>query len=272
MATRQLGRYDILHARLKDRVAIIAGGACGIGRSTALLFAQQGAKVMIGDIEEKEGIYTLEMLCSSGGLGAFLRTDISTGSECAALVANTIDRFGTVDIVVVVPAWAESGRVTEVSDEGWRKTFSVSVDGARWLCASAIPYMVEKRSGSIVSVSSVQWFSGIPQHCAYISAKAALTAMMKSIAIDYGPYNIRANSVSPGAIDSTPTLRSLSCPEDYQASANRPVLRRHGSPEEVARAILFLASDDSSYVTGHDLVVDGGIAIHHAMKTATGQQ
>jgi NAD(P)-dependent dehydrogenase (short-subunit alcohol dehydrogenase family) len=251
--------------RFEGKVAIVSGGGTGIGAATAALFSREGASVTITGRRPEP----LEQVAVAIGATA-IPGDTSSGVAVDALVATTVDRFGGLDVVVANAAVGFGGAAGEVSDDAWRRTLDVNLTGAMRLVRSALPHLVRRPGAAIVLVSSVSGLVASPRGTAYEVSKAGLLALMRSVALDYGPLGVRCNAVCPGwvhtpmgdrAVAEIATEREVSVDDAY-ALVNQPVpLRRAGTPEEVAACCAFLASDDASYVNGAVLVVDGGGAI-----------
>ncbi len=248
--------------QLKDKVALITGGASGIGRATALLFAQEGAAVAVVDIDEEAGEAVAQEIVESGGRAIFIRCDVTNAEDCRNAVQRTLDEFGRLDILFNNAGIIRRASVVETTEEEWDRVMAVNVKSV-FLCSKyAIPVMTETGGGVIVNTASGWGLVGGKDAASYCASKAAVVNLTRAMAIDHGPQNIRVNAVCPGDT-ATAMLRSEArqlgarAEEFFKEAANRP-LRRVGTPEEIARAVLFLASDASSFVTGTALVVDGG--------------
>ena len=243
--------------RLKDKVAIVTGGANGIGRAIAELFAEEGAWVLVVDIEEPEGKAAVAGIRQRGGAAEFCRSDVSSQSEAAHAVGVAAERNGRIDILCNNAAYlGHFHGILESTDEEWSKCINVALLGTHYFTKATLPYMIKQRNGSIVNVVSIQAMAGMMTSVAYTATKAALLGYTLSAAYDYGPSNIRVNSLCPGPIQT----RISAKPGDphYQWQCDNTVLGRVGKPREVAYAAVFLASDEASYVTGVTLPVDGG--------------
>jgi len=248
--------------RMRGKVAIVTGGASGIGRATAVLFAREGAAVVVADIDEAAGQQTVELVKAVGAEGMFVRTDVSRSEDVNRLVSATVDRHGRLDNLVNNAFWGVLNQpVTETSDEDWTRTVDVTLRGTFNGCRAAIPAMVASGGGSIVNLSSVAGVKSSPRFAAYSAAKGGVGALTRSVALDYGGQGIRVNAVAPGTIE-TPAITSiLSDPVRREYLESKILLGRLGQPDDIARAILFLASDESSFMTGQIMVVDGGRCI-----------
>jgi meso-butanediol dehydrogenase / (S,S)-butanediol dehydrogenase / diacetyl reductase len=245
--------------RLQDKTAMVTGGATGIGQAIALRFAEEGASVTIADVNEPGGEKTAK---EAGGL--FVACDTSQPEEAAGAVASTVETFDGLD--VLVNSAAHLGGYCDVSEmtEGeWRDVLAVTLDGVFHCSKYAVAEMITRGGGSVIHISSAEAITGVATHAAYVAGKSALYGLTRSMAIDFGKRGVRVNCISPGIIDAgRPDLEELKQrPEVMRFWSEMTVLARMGRPEEVAAAALFLASDESSYVTGQNLAVDGGWTI-----------
>lgn len=246
----------------KDKVVLITGAGSGIGRKTAIMFAERGAKVAVNDISEERGKETVEMIKSNGGEAIFILGDISISSEAERIVKETIDTFGRLDILVNNAGIVLAGKVENTSEEDFDKTMAINVKGPFLLSKFAIQQMKKQGGGVIVNVSSEAGLKGIPDRFAYSVSKGALISLTKSIAIDYAKENIRANCVCPGTTYTqglAERLKKLPNPDEVlRQMAERRPLGRLGREEEIAFAILFAACDEAAYMTGSIINIDGG--------------
>jgi NAD(P)-dependent dehydrogenase (short-subunit alcohol dehydrogenase family) len=248
--------------RLDGRVALITGAASGMGRQAAELFASEGARVVISDVTEETGREVVEAIRSSSGDSAFVRADVSTAADVEAMVRFTVDTFGGLHVLynnagVFHP---DDGGTVETSEQVWDRTISINLKGV-WLgCKYGIPAMLDSGGGSIINVASfVALMGAATAQIAYTTSKGGVLSMTREIAVEYARRGIRANALCPGPIE-TPLLAELM--SDPERRARRMVhipIGRLGQADEVARAALWLASDESSLMTGASLVVDGGI-------------
>jgi len=249
--------------RLEHKIALITGGATGIGRATALRLAQEGARVLIADLNEPGGQQTAD---DAGG--RFIHCDVSSSWDCDNAVGAAVDWFGGLHILVNCAAFLGGYHdIGTMDPTEWREGLSVSLDGVFYASHAAVPVIERSGGGAIVHIASVEGMMGASNHVAYVTAKSALFGLTKSMAIDLGKCGIRVNAVSPGPIDAgRPEVTKLlqDHPEFLQFWRDMTVLDRPGKPEEVANAVLFLASDEASYITGQNLAVDGGWTIGHA--------
>jgi NAD(P)-dependent dehydrogenase (short-subunit alcohol dehydrogenase family) len=244
--------------RLKDKIAIVTGGANGIGRAISELFAAEGAWVLVADIEQDPAEDTVCGIRKKEGRADFCRTDVSVYEDVARAVSYAVEQHGRIDILVNNAAYLSPTfhDVVEATDEEWNRCFRVAVMGTQYFTKETLPHMIPRKQGSIVNVVSIQALVGCPTSVAYAATKSALLGFTVCAAYDYGKYNIRVNALCPGPIQ---TRISPSPGEaHYVWQCQQTVLDRVGYPHEVAYAALFLASDEASYVTGVSLPVDGG--------------
>ncbi len=247
--------------RLKGKVALVTGGAAGIGRATALLLAREGAAVVVQDIKE-EGRATAEAIGAAGGRASFIRGDVTQAADAHAAVEKAVSDFGGLDILVNNAGIIRRASVVNTTEEEWDRVMAVNVKSVFLFSKAAIPVMARRGGGVIVSTASGWGLDGGKDAASYCASKAAVVNLTRAMAIDHAAENIRVNCVCPGDTD-TAMLREEARQLGQDAagflarSAQRP-LGRMGRPEEIAQAILFLASEASSYVTGTALVVDGG--------------
>jgi 3(or 17)beta-hydroxysteroid dehydrogenase len=251
-------RYPGGDVRLKDKVALITGSASGMGESTARLFAREGAKVMVADVLETEGAKIAGSIVASGGDAQFLHLDVAEETQWRAAVQKTVAAHGRLDILINNAGI--SGAVPDLLDVGYfDRLMAVNARGTFLGMKYAVPAMQKAGGGSIVNMSSISGFAGQQfVHMGYNGAKAAIRVMTKSAAVQFGKDRIRVNSVHPGLMPPMRTSVTAADPALRERVLKTIPLGRTGEPEEAALAILFLASDEASYITGTELVVDGG--------------
>ena len=248
--------------RLEGKVALITGGTAGIGSATAERFAREGAKVAITGRSTERGEQVVENIVANGGEAMFIRTDVRLAEDCRRAVDETLARFGKIDILFNNAGVFHPRTIPECTEEEWDETIESSLRGAFLMSKYVLPSMIEQGSGSIIHTSSGWGILGGDKAAAYCAAKGGLIVMAKAMAIDHGPDGIRVNCVCPGDV-LTPMMnddaekRGMSWDDYVAGAADRP-LGRVGTADEIADAVLFLASDESSFVTGESLVVDGG--------------
>jgi NAD(P)-dependent dehydrogenase (short-subunit alcohol dehydrogenase family) len=248
--------------RLEGKVALITGGTSGIGSATAIRFAQEGAKVAITGRNPERGEQVVQDIVASGGEALFIRSDVRKAEDCRQAVDLTLERFGRIDVLFNNAGVFHPKSIPDCTEEEWDETIDSSLKGAFLMSKYTLPSMIENGSGSIIHTSSGWGVLGGDKAAAYCAAKGGLIVMAKAMAIDHGPQGIRVNCVCPGDV-LTPMLsddaakRGMSW-DDYAVGAAERPLGRIGSPEDIANAVLYLASDESSFVTGDALVVDGG--------------
>jgi NAD(P)-dependent dehydrogenase (short-subunit alcohol dehydrogenase family) len=248
--------------RLQDKVALITGGSSGIGEATASLFAKEGAKIAITGRNETRGNAVTEQITKNGGHAVFISSDVRKSSDCQLAVDEILRAFGRIDILFNNAGVFYPHTTLDCSEEEWDEQIDINLKGAFLMSKAVLPHMVQRHSGVIINNSSGWGIVGGDAAVAYCASKGGVVLLTKAMAIDHGRQGIRVNCICPGDVD-TPMLpedsrmRGMKW-EDYLAGcANRP-LGRIGTPDEIAKAALFLASDDSSFMTGAALVVDGG--------------
>ena len=244
--------------RLENKVALISGGARGMGAVEAKLFAREGAKVVIGDMLESEGRQTEAEINETGGECRFIRLDVTSEADWARAVDEAVAAFGKLDILVNNAGIDRISSVEDTSESEWDLVMGINAKGVFLGTKAAIPAMRKVGGGSIVNISSVAALVG-GRTSAYAASKGAVRLLTKSTAIQYAAEGIRTNSVHPGVIETPMTLPLLDTEEDRELTVARYPLGRIGQPEEIAYGVLFLASDESSFMTGSELVIDGGL-------------
>ena len=243
--------------RLAGKVAIISGAAHGMGAEEARLFAREGAKVVIADVLEEEGKRLEAELQATDGAALFVRTDVTSEDDWRHVVQATVARFGKLDTLVNNAGLSSTSVPDPMDTEGWRRIMEVNATGVYLGTKYAIPAMQRAGGGAIVNISSIMGFvGGEGGHPAYHASKGAVRIFTKATAVQYGPNGIRVNSVHPGFMP--PMRSSHPDPEAREEQVHLTPLRRLGKPIEVAYGVLFLASDEASFITGTELVIDGG--------------
>ena len=243
--------------RLADKVAIVTGAANGIGKAIAELFAEEGASVLVADIEPEAGERCAQEICSRGGKAQFFRVDVSAPAEVGGAVKLAACWNGSIDVLCNNAAYmGPYHAVIESTPEEWDQCIQISLMGTHNFTKEVLPYMVGRKKGSIVNILSIQAMVGCMTSVSYTATKAALLGYTLSAAYDYGPHNIRVNSLCPGPIQTRISPRPGE--PHYKWQCEQTMLGRVGYPREVAYAAAFLASDEASYITGATLPVDGG--------------
>ncbi|SDI45904.1 SDR family NAD(P)-dependent oxidoreductase [Natribacillus halophilus] len=248
--------------RLKDKVAIVTGGSQGIGQGIAETFANEGAKVVVADVNEEAGRETVQALQNNEAEAFFQPTDVSDETSVMSLMKTAVEKYGGVDILVNNAAINFRKPVHETSLEEWNKLLGINLTGP-FLCSKyALPELQNRGGGSIINIASWHAEKTITRLAAYASAKGGLTALTRQMALDYGADQIRVNAVGPSTVD-TPllqkTFESLDDPDEaFRQTLDFQPMGRIGTTEDIANACLFLASDESTYVSGQTLMVDGG--------------
>jgi NAD(P)-dependent dehydrogenase (short-subunit alcohol dehydrogenase family) len=245
--------------RLAGKVALITGGASGMGQSEAMIFAREGARVVVADLLEVEGRQVADKIAAGGGQARFVALDVTSEGGWEQAVETAVSAFGRLDVLVYNAGISGTFDPDTLSTSAWDTLMNVNAKGVFLGMKHAIPRMRAAGGGAIVNISSISGFVGQPMlHMAYNASKGAVRIMTKAAAVQYAPDNIRVNSVHPGVMPAMRTSKVSADPE-WRAKMLRAVpMKREGRVEEVAHAVLFLASDEASYITGTELVVDGG--------------
>lgn len=252
--------------RVEGKVAFVTGAAMGIGKAAAVALAREGAKVAVGDIDDATGAQTVDEIRAAGGEAIFVHCDVASTPDMENLVNAAVDTFGSLTIAVNNAAVALGGTVRDISEETWNRVLNTNLTSVWRGMHLAIPHMQRAGGGAIVNVSSVQSLMGFPGWSAYAAAKGAINALTQQAAVEYALDKIRVNAVAPGTI-MTPMneriFRETDDPDALIKSWNDlHALGRFGEPDEVGNLILFLASDESSFITGEVIRVDGGATIN----------
>ena len=247
--------------RLEGKSCLISGGAKGLGAAQARLFAREGARVAVGDILDSGGARLVDELRASGADSLFVRLDVTSEGDWERAVGAVMEGFGALDVLVNNAGIYNRALVEDTTLEEWERVMSVNSSGVFLGTKHAIPAMRRSGGGSIVNMSSVAGLVGSRTQTVYNASKGAVRLLTKSTAVQYAPEGIRANSVHPGVIE-TDMLREVLRNEDERATRiSLTPIPRFGTPDDVAHGVLFLASDEASYVTGAELVIDGGLTV-----------
>ena len=245
--------------RLEGKVALITGGARGQGAAEAMLFAREGAKVVIADVLDREGMAVAAEIAELGGEALYVHLDVSSETDWRQAVDTIVSSYGKLDVLVNNAAIWRGGNVADTSSEQWDQVLAINAKGAFLGTKLAIPQMRNAGGGSIVNISSTAGLVGSRTSTAYSASKGAVRLLTKSTAVQYGAEGIRANSIHPGPIDTAMGDQVWPDAGSRDEAIQRTVLRRLGTPDDIANGALFLASDESSFMTGTELVIDGGL-------------
>lgn len=251
--------------RLDGKVAIVTGGAMGIGKAAALALAREGARVAAADVDAAGGQATADEIRGAGGEAFFQRTDVGASGDVEALVAATVQRWGGLHVLFNNVGVAIGGGAADMSEEDWNRVLNINLSGIWRGMKYAIPEMIKAGGGSIINTSSVQSLVGFQGWAGYAASKGAINSLTQQAAVEYAPHRIRVNAIAPGTI-MTPMNRRImeGMPEPdklLEQWSRAHALGRVGEPEEVAALVVFLASDESSFITGELIRVDGGMVI-----------
>lgn len=244
---------------LTGKVAIVTGAAQGIGAATATCLAASGVSVLVADIQSRKGEEVAAAITLAGGQASFVHTDVSDEAQIKRMVDGAMARYGRVDILVSNAHFEVGGSATELTAADWDQSYAVLVRALFLAAKYAIPHLQEAGGGSIINIGSVLGRYPTERYLTYTSAKAAVVQLSRQLALDYGPDGIRVNTVTPGDIWTDDRLHGDL--DEQASSASSTPLRRTGTSEDIAKAICFLVSNHASFITGAELVVDGGITI-----------
>lgn len=241
---------------MNGKVAIVTGGSSGIGKATAIAFAKAGAKVVVAARRTLEGENTIKQIQQAGGEGLFVKTDVTQAQEVEALVNTTIETYSRLDFAFNNAGSGKPSRLIEMSEEDWEAEIAVNLKSI-WLCMKyEIPAMLKSGAGTIVNVSSQGALVGVANYSAYGAAKGGVLSLSRAAAAEYADQKIRVNTISPGAVKTE--LWAEAPPDMLEQVASGIPLQRIGEPNDIAEAAVWLCSDAASFITGHNLVIDGG--------------
>jgi NAD(P)-dependent dehydrogenase (short-subunit alcohol dehydrogenase family) len=251
--------------RLKDKVVIVTGAGACIGRASSVLFGREGARVVCADLDAATGEETSRLTRETGAESFFVQGNAAESADVQALIQTTVERFGRLDVFYANAGIVPGGTVTESSDEDWDRAMVVNVRSVYLACKYGIPAMQANGGGTFVCTASVAGLVGVKNRAAYSASKAAVTGLVKSVALDYIDQGIRINSICPGTVD-TPSLQGrLRATGNYEEALKQFIARqpmgRIGKADEIAALALYLASDESGYMTGQNLMIDGGLSL-----------
>jgi NAD(P)-dependent dehydrogenase (short-subunit alcohol dehydrogenase family) len=250
--------------RLPNKVALITGAGSGIGRASSLLFASEGAEIAVVDIDLVSAQLTVELLVAAGGNGVAIEGDVSRAIDAQRIVESTVAEFGKLDIVFNNAGIFRHGTVVDTEESEWDRVLGVNLKGVFLVSKYALPYLISNGGGSVINTSSTSGVRAFQHQAAYDASKAGVILLSRQMAIDYASHNVRVNYLAPGLVDTAQSRGAMEALDNQEAATNlldriTGPLGRVGTADEIAKAALFLASDDSSYMTGAGLVVDGGL-------------
>lgn len=251
--------------RLRDKVAVVTGGADGIGRACAIRMAAEGARVVIADVNDVKGNEAVREIRNNGGETVFIHCDVGLDRDMQSLIQHTVEHFGRIDVLLNNAAVAIGSTITEMDESDWLKVININLTSVYRGCRYAIPHMLKNGGGSIINTSSVQAHVGFNGWTAYAAAKGGVIAMTRNMAVEFARHGIRFNTLSPGTINTPMNVKILEETENAEelerAWLSYHPIGRLGEPDEVAQTAVFLASDESSFITGEDIRVDGGLVV-----------
>jgi 3-oxoacyl-[acyl-carrier protein] reductase len=244
--------------RLKEKVSIVTGAGRGIGRGIALRFAREGAKVAVVDLNQVLADKTALEITQAGGESLACQADVSSNTDVGRFVTDTLQRYGGLDILVNNAGIGGSKTCLDTTQADWDRMVAVNLKSVFLVCRRVIPAMLERGGGKIINIASMYGMLASVHTLAYSASKAGVISITRQLAVDYSGKQINVNSISPGLIETEMTRSKIENPEIMQRFLDDIPLGRHGSPEDLAGAAVFLASPDADFITGHNLVVDGG--------------
>ena len=260
--------------RFKDKIVIVTGAGSGIGETTAIKFANEGASVVVADINPQTGNLVSKHINNNGGKSFFVETNVAEFNSVESMVSQTLDVYGIPDVLINNAGINVFGEPLNMPDSEWKRAFSVDLDGVWFGCKAVLPYMLKKNRGSIVNVASVHGIQIIPNCFPYPVAKHGVIGLTKALAVDYAAKGIKINSISPGYIETPIIDRFFNTKPDPIAARkeaeNHQPIKRMGTTDEIANTIMFMSSDECNYMIGANIVVDGGITLRMHENEDTG--
>ena len=260
--------------RFESKIVIVTGAASGIGEKTAIKFANEGAKVVVADINKETGSIVADQIKKDNGEALFVETNVAEFISVDNMVSQTLDTFGIPDVLINNAGINVFGEPLNMPDSEWKKAFSVDLDGVWFGCKAVLPHMLKKNKGSIVNVASVHGIQIIPNCFPYPVAKHGVIGLTKALAVDYAAKGIKINSISPGYIETPIIDRFFNTKPDPIAARkeaeNHQPIKRMGTTDEIANTIMFMSSDECDYMIGANIVVDGGITLRMHENEDTG--
>ncbi len=260
--------------RFESKIVIVTGAASGIGEKTAIKFANEGAKVVIADINKETGSIVADQIKKDNGEALFVETNVAEFISVDNMVSQTLDTFGIPDVLINNAGINVFGEPLNMPDSEWKRAFSVDLDGVWFGCKAVLPHMLKKNKGSIVNVASVHGIQIIPNCFPYPVAKHGVIGLTKALAVDYAAKGIKINSISPGYIETPIIDRFFNTKPDPIAARkeaeNHQPIKRMGTTDEIANTIMFMSSDECNYMIGSNIVVDGGITLRMHENEDTG--
>jgi len=244
--------------RLKNKVAIITGAGSGIGKGIAFVFVEEGGKVVVADWSERDGKETVEQIHKKGGEAVFVKTDVSQAKDIDKMVKTCLNKFGRIDILVNNAGILKSKPLHETSEQDWDTVLNVNLKSVFLGCRKVIPEMIKQGNGKIINIVSIAGLVGFDQIGSYCASKGGIIALTREMALEYAPKKINVNCIAPGIIKTAMTKDMLDDPDTKQFLENSTLYPRLGEPEDIAMAAVYLASNESDFVNGEILVVDGG--------------
>jgi len=244
--------------RLKNKVAIITGAGSGIGRAIALVFSKEGARITVADWSEEGGEETVEQIKKQKGEAIFIKTDVSKANDIDKMVKNCLDKFGRIDILVNNAGIYKAYNLHEMSEQDWDEIIDINLESIFLGSKKVIPEMFKQGNGKIINTTSIAGLVGFAQSGAYCASKGGIIALTKEMAIEYAPKKINVNCIAPGVIKTAMTKDMLADPAAKELLESNTLYPRLGEPGDIAQAAVYLASDESDFVNGEVLVVDGG--------------